>query len=74
MSLQQVNTIAQENINLPLVTMFVKFPVPLTERADRIEVWGTTFDNEGDNEGPDYCEFRLMKGNQILAKQIVNGY
>jgi len=38
--------------------------------ADKIEVWATSFNDEG----PDYCEFRLMKKDQVISSKRVDGY
>ena len=38
--------------------------------ADRMEVWGSSFKDPG----PDYCEFRLMKGTKVLEVRRVEGY
>jgi len=38
-------------------------------KADRLEVWATSFNDAGE-----YCEFRLMKGNEVLAKSTIRGY
>lgn len=42
----------------------------LAETADRMEVWGTSFDDDG----PDCCVFRLFKGNKEIATTTVNDY
>jgi len=38
-------------------------------QADRLEVWATSMTDAGE-----YCEFRLMKGDEIVAKRTVGGY
>ena len=38
--------------------------------ADKMEVWGSSFDDPG----PDFCEFRLLQANQIVATKRVAGY
>jgi len=40
-------------------------------RADRMEVWGSSFDDNG----PDFCEFRLFdaQGNLIAVNRVA-GY
>jgi hypothetical protein len=40
------------------------------DKSDKLEVWGTSFDDEGD----DYCEFRLLKENEIISTKRVDGY
>lgn len=46
------------------------FPVWLGERADHLEIWGTTLlDNMTDT-----TEFRLMAGEIVIARRRVDGY
>jgi hypothetical protein len=47
------------------------FPSSEIDRAVRMEVWGTKFDNPG----PDYCEFRLFdaEGRKIASRRV-DGY
>lgn len=54
----------------PMVTMFVSFPEADVDRADRLEVWGSSFKDNGD----DCCEYRLMNDDKLVSKKIVRGY
>lgn len=38
--------------------------------ADRLEVWGSLFSDPGD----DWCEFRLFRGSEEIARRRVRGY
>ena len=40
------------------------------KRADRYEVWGTSFKHEGD----DFTECRLYRGETVIFSQKVKGY
>ena len=68
-----VNTIEKRKIQTPMITMFVSFSDADIEKADRLEVWGTKF-NESSEFTDDHCEFRLMNGDNVIAKRIVEGY
>ncbi len=46
------------------------FPADLAARATRLEVWGTTLTDAGD----DYTEFRLYSGRVLLEKRRLAGY
>jgi len=67
-----VDTITEKNTikRDPMITMFVSFPEADIDQADRLEVWGSSF-NEGSE---DCCEYRLMKGKEAIATKRVNGY
>jgi hypothetical protein len=66
-----VDTIAKDRIQSdPMVTMFVRFSDEDVAKADRLEIWGTSF-NEG---GSDYCDYRLMDGDTVVVSRSVAGY
>lgn len=46
-----------------------RFDEEQIKQADRVEVWATSFNDAGE-----YCEFRLMKGDKVLAKSQIRGY
>lgn len=51
------------------------FPEELAVQADYMEVWGSGFKDPG----PDFCEFRLFKGDpkaatERIATRRLNGY
>jgi hypothetical protein len=52
--------------------MFLRDSVPpeIVAQADQLEVWATSFKDAG----PDYCEFRFMKKNEIIFKVRVDGF
>lgn len=65
------------NRSVFLTPMFVEecqmFKVPQSsiEASDKVEVWGTTFDDAGS----DYCEWRFFKGDKEVApRHRINGY
>jgi hypothetical protein len=45
-------------------------PEDLAKQVDRLELWGTSFDDPGE----DYCEWRLYSGDKLLATRYVPGY
>lgn len=47
------------------------FPMEQVEQADTMELWGTKF---SDDNAPDYCEFRLLKGDEVFATKRIDGY
>lgn len=66
-----VETVAKDDIRgNQFVEMFVTFSDEQIEMADRLEVWGTNF-NEGTE---DYCEYRLMNGDTVIVNRRVAGY
>ena len=67
-----VDTITDKNAikRDPMVTMFVSFPEEEVDKSDRLEIWGSSFKDNGD----DCCEYRLMKGKETLVKRTVKGY
>jgi len=46
------------------------FDESLARKADRLEVWGSSFDDPGD----DFCLFKLYWGDQKLGTKRVAGY
>lgn len=46
-----------------------KFDQGSLDKADRLEVWATSFNDAGE-----YCEFRLMSGDTTIATSTVGGY
>jgi hypothetical protein len=54
----------------PMITMFVSFPEAQVDEADRLEVWGSSFKDNGD----DCCEYRLMNGEKLVATRTMKGY
>lgn len=46
------------------------FPDEQVQAADRLEIIGSSFEDPGD----DWCEFRLMKGQECIASQRCAGY
>jgi hypothetical protein len=40
------------------------------QEADRLEVWGSSFTDSG----PDWCEYRLMRGDVAVAEGRTSGY
>ena len=46
-----------------------KFDPVILSHADRLEIWGTGFEDAGE-----YCEFRLMKGDEVIATRTIQGY
>ena len=46
------------------------FELAIAEKADRLEVWGSSFSDPG----PDFCEFRLFKGDEQIGTKRVDGY
>ena len=66
-----VNTVKKDDIlSDPLITMFAVPPKDKVEESDRLEVWGSDFDDEGD----DYCEYRLMNGTEVVWQRRIAGY
>jgi hypothetical protein len=45
------------------------FSKELAESADKMEVWCSSF-----NDNDEFCEFKLYKKNQIIAKRRIDGY
>lgn len=39
------------------------------DKADRLEVWATSFDDRGE-----YCDFNLMSGDTVISSKRVEGY
>jgi len=39
------------------------------DKADRLEVWATSF-----SDADEYCEFRLMAGDEMLASSTIRGF
>ena len=39
------------------------------KEADRLEVWATSF-----NDANEYCDFRLMKDDKVVAESTIGGY
>jgi len=65
-----IKTIAAKDIKSDtVVQMFNQFTDAEIDRADRLEVWGSSF-----NEQSDKNDFRLMKDAQVIANFILNGY
>jgi len=48
----------------------VRFPAETVAKADRLEVWSSSFNDPG----PDRNEFRLMAGSECLATVHQSGY
>ena len=46
-----------------------KFKQEDIDKADRLEVWATSFQDSGE-----YCEFRLMSGDEVIASSRIQGY
>ena len=46
-----------------------KFSQEQLDQADRLEVWATSMNDAGE-----YCEFRLMKGDEVIATKVIRGY
>jgi hypothetical protein len=50
--------------------LFPKFPDYLIEKATKMELWGSSFKDPG----PDFCEFRLFEGEELIGTKVVQGY
>ena len=50
--------------------MIPKFNDNHISEADRMEVWASSFKDDSS----DFCEFRLIKNNEIIANERVSGY
>jgi hypothetical protein len=49
---------------------FPKFTLDEVKEAERLEVWGSSFNDPGD----DFCEFRVIKNNETILTKRVDGY
>ena len=66
-----VDTVQKNDIlTNPLITMFATPPADKIKECDRLEVWGTDF-TEGNS---DFCEYRLMKGDEVIWNKRIAGY
>ena len=48
----------------------VHFSDEEVEHADRCELWGSSFSDPGG----DFCEYRLMKEDRVIARRRTIGY
>jgi len=46
------------------------FSLEEVQQADKLELWGTYMEEEG----PDSCEYRLIKEDEIISVKEVDGY
>lgn len=46
-----------------------KFDEDKVAQADRLEIWATNFEDNGE-----YCDFRLMQGDTVIASKTIQGY
>ena len=47
-----------------------EFPDTMIDMADRLEIWCSSFNDAGE----DFCEYRLMLGDNILDQRKVAGF
>ena len=48
----------------------ISFPAEQVAKSDRVEVWSSSFSDSG----PDFNEFKLRRGGEVIAQRRQEGY